>query len=162
MHHQHNNSENTITTLFVEILMPMSATWKIYEQTTQPLVENKKKPDMIIRTVERYPMGVEVKIDYKRGPNETGEKQASEQYLGKTLAMTQEQLTSAMVIRIPHRFRSMPRDEISENLKDSKDFAYLLLNLDEPSQIPEKRLALRQHRRHCNRNSHWCYTHHQN
>ena len=32
----------------------------------------------IIRTVERYPMAVEVKIDYKRGPNETGEKQARE------------------------------------------------------------------------------------
>ncbi len=138
MHHQHTNSEDTITTLFVEILMPMSATWKIYEQTTQPLVENKKKPDVIIRTVERYPMAVEVKIDYKRGPNETGEKQAREQYLGKTLAMTQEKLTSAMVIRIPHRFRTMPRDEISENLKDSKDFAYTLLNLDEPHRFPKK------------------------
>ncbi len=138
MNHQYTNSENTITTLLVEILMPMSATWKIYEQTTQPLVENQKKPDAIIRTVERYPMGVEVKIDYKRGPNETGEKQAREQYLGKTLAMTQEKLTSAMVIRIPHRFRSMPRDEISENLEVSKDFAYLLLNLDDPQRFPKK------------------------
>ena len=138
MHHQHTNSEDTITTLFVEILMPMSATWKIYEQAIKPLVENKKKPDAIIRTVERYPMAVEVKIDNKRGPNETGEKQAHEQYLGKTLAMTQEKLTSAMVIRIPHRFRSMPRDEISENLKDSKDFAYTLLNLDEPHRFPKK------------------------
>ncbi len=138
MNSQHTNSEDTITTLFVEILMPMSATWKIYEQTTQPLVENKKKPDVIIRTVERYPMGVEVKIDYKRGPNETGEKQAHEQYLGKTLAITQEKLTSAMVIRIPHRFRSMPRDEISENLQDSKDFAYILLNLDDPHRFPKK------------------------
>ena len=138
MRHQHTNSEDTITTLFVEILMPMSATWKIYEQTTQPLVENKKKPDAIIRTVERYPMAVEVKIDYKRGPNETGEKQAREQYLGKTLAITQEKLTSAMVIRIPHRFRSMPRDEISENLETAKDFAYTLLNLDDPQRFPKK------------------------
>ena len=138
MNHQHTNSENTITTLFVEILMPMSTTWKIYEQTTNPLVENKKKPDTIIRTVERYPMAVEVKIDYKRGPNETGEKQASERYLGKTLAMTQEKLTSAMVIRIPYRFRTMQRDEISENLKVSKDLAYTLLNLDEPHRFPKK------------------------
>ena len=138
MPHQHTNSENTITTLFVEILMPMSTTWKIYEQTTQPLVENKKKPDVIIRTVERYPMGVEVKIDYKRGPNETGEKQARDQYLAKTLAITQEKLTSAMVIRIPYRFRTMPRDEISDNLKASSDFAYLLLNLDDPQRFPKK------------------------
>ncbi len=138
MQHQPSNSENTITTLFVEILLPMSAKWKIYEQTTKPLVENKKKPDAIIRTVERNPMAVEVKIDYKRGPNETGEKQAREQYLGKTLAMTRERLTSAMVIRLPYRFRTMPRDEISENLNDAKDFAYILLNLDEPHRFPKK------------------------
>ena len=138
MQHQPSNSEDTITTLFIEILLPMSAKWKIYEQTTKPLVENKKKPDAIIRTVERNPMAVEVKIDYKRGPNETGEKQAREQYLGKTLEMTREKLTSAMVIRIPYRFRTMPRDEISENLKDVKDFAYHLLNLDEPDRFPRK------------------------
>ncbi len=52
--------------------------------------------------------------------------------------MTQEKLTSAMVIRIPHRFRTMPRDEISENLRDCKDFAYTLLNLDEPHRFPKK------------------------
>ena len=138
MQHQHTNSEDTITTLFVEILMPMSATWSIHEQTTKPLVENQKKPDAIIRTVDRYPMAVEVKIDYKRGPNETGEKQAREQYLGKTLAMTQEQLTSAIAIRLPHRFRTMQRDEIRENLEASKDFAYVLLNLDEPNRFPKK------------------------
>ena len=138
MQHQPSNSENTITTLFVEILLPMSAKWKIYEQTTKPLVENKKKPDAIIRTVERNPMAVEVKIDYKRGPNETGEKQAREQYLGKTLVMTRERLTSAMVIRLPYRFRTMARNEISENLNVSKDFAYILLNLDEPHRFPKK------------------------
>ena len=67
MNRQSNNSEDTITTLFIEILMPMSATWNIHEQTTKPLVENQGKPDATIRTVERYPMAVEVKIDYKRG-----------------------------------------------------------------------------------------------
>ena len=121
MNRQHTNSEDTITTLFVEILMPMSATWSIHEQTTKPLVENQGKPDVIIRTVERYPMAIEVKIDYKRGPNETGEKQAREQYLGMTLGMTLETLTSAIAIRLPYRFRTMPRDEIRENLEASKD-----------------------------------------
>ena len=81
MNHQHTNNEDTITTLFVEILMPMSATWNIYEQTTKPLVENQRRPDVLIRTIERYPIAVEVKIDDKRGPNETGEKQAREHYL---------------------------------------------------------------------------------
>ncbi len=130
-------SNYSFTTLFVEILMPMSATWNIYEQTTKPLVENQRKPDVIIRTVERYPIAVEVKIDYKRGPNETGEKQAREYYLGKTLHTTGETITSAIAIRLPHRFRNMPRDEISENLEASDDFAYALLNIDEPHRFPE-------------------------
>ena len=138
MNHQHTNSEDTITTLFVEILMPMSTTWSIHEQTTKPLVENQRKPDVIIRTVERYPMAVEVKIDYKRGPNETGEKQAREHYLGKTLRTTGETIASAIAIRLPQRFRTMPRDEIRENLEASYDFAYTLLNVDEPHRFPKK------------------------
>ena len=138
MNRQHTNSEDTITTLFVEILMPMSTTWSIHEQTTKPLVENQGKPDVIIRTVERYPMAVEVKIDYKRGPNETGEKQARERYLGKILRTTGETIASAIAIRLPYRFRTMPRDEIRENLEASNDFAYTLLNIDEPHRFPEK------------------------
>ena len=138
MNRQHTNSEDTVTTLFVEILMPMSATWRIYEQTTRPLLENQRKPDVIIRTVERYPVAVEVKIDYKRGPNETGEKQASEYYLGKTLRATGETIASAIAIRLPYRFRTMPREEIRENLEASNDFAYALLNIDEPHRFPKK------------------------
>ena len=70
MNRQHTNSEDTITTLFVEILMPMSATWRIREHTTKPLVENQGKPDAIIRTVERYPMAVEVKSEVARAIHE--------------------------------------------------------------------------------------------
>ena len=138
MNRQHTNSEDTITTLFVEILMPMSATWRIYEQTTRPLVENQRRPDVIIRTVERYPIAVEVKIDHKRGPNETGEEQARERYLNKTLRTTGETLASAIAIRLPYRFRTMPRDEIRENLETSQDVAYALLSIDEPHRFPEK------------------------
>ena len=138
MNRQPTNSEDTITTLFVEILMPMSATWRIHEQTTRPLVENQRKPDIIIQTVERYPMAVEVKIDYKRGPNETGENQARERYLGKTLRTTGETIASAIAIRLPYRFRTMPREEIRENLETSNDFAYALLSVDEPQRFPKK------------------------
>ena len=138
MNRQHNNSEDTITTLFVEILMPMSTTWNIYEQTTKPLLENQRKPDVIIRTLERYPMAVEVKIDHAHGPNETGEKQAREYYLGKTLYTTLETITSAIAIRIPYRFRKMPREEIRENLENAQDFAYALINRGEPDRFPNK------------------------
>ena len=138
MNRQPTNSEDTITTLFVEILMPMSATWSIYEQTTKPLVENQRKPDVIIRTVERYPMAVEVKIDYKSGSNETGEDQARERYLGKTLRTTGETIDSAIAIRLPYRFRTIPRDEIRKNLERSNDFAYTLLRIDEPCRFPIK------------------------
>ena len=138
MNRQHTNSEDTITTLFVEILMPMSATWRVHEQTTKPLVENQRKPDVIIRTVERYPMAVEVKIDYKRSPNGTGEKQAREHYLGKTLRATLETIASTIAIRIPYRFRTIPRNEIRENLETAQDFGYALLNLDESHRFPKK------------------------
>ena len=138
MNRQHTNSEDTITTLFVEILMPMSATWRVHEQTIKPLAENQRRPDVIIQTVERYPMAVEVKIDDARGPNETGEKQAREHYLGKTLRTTHETVASAITIRIPYRFRTMPRDEIRENLEASDDFGYALLNVDEPHRFPAK------------------------
>ena len=138
MNRQHTNSEDTVTTLFVEILMPMNATWRIYEQTTRPLLENQRKPDVIIRAVERYPVAVEVKIDYKRAPNETGEKQARAYYLDKTLRATGEIIASAIAIRLPYRFRTMPREEIRENLETSNDFAYALLNIDEPHRFPKK------------------------
>ena len=138
MNRQPTNSEDTITTLFVEILMPMSATWNIYEQTTRPLVENQRKPDVIIRTVERYPIAIEVKIDHKRGPNETGEKQAREHYLGNTLHTTGETIASAIAIRLPYRFRTMSRNEIRQNLEASNDFAYALLSVDEPQRFPKK------------------------
>ena len=138
MNRQPTNSEDTITTLFVEILMPMSATWNIYEQTTRPLVENQRRPDVIIRTIERYPIAVEVKIDYKSGPNETGEKQAREYYLRKTLGTTGETIASAIAICLPYRFRAMPREEIRENLEASNDFAYTLLSVDEPQRFPKK------------------------
>ena len=118
--------------------MPMSKTWRIHEQTTQPLVENQRKPDVIIRTVERHPIAVEVKIDYKRGPNETGEKQAHEYYLGKTLRTTLERVASAIAIRLPYRFRTMPREDIRQNLEASNDFAYALLSVDEPDRFPKK------------------------
>ena len=103
------------------------------------LLKIKRNRTSIIRTVERYPMAVEVKIDYTRGPNETGEKQAREQYLGKTLAMTREKLTSSMVIRIPYKFRTMSRDKIRENLESSKDFAYVNpQSLMNPYRFPKK------------------------
>ena len=112
--------------------------WHIHEQTTKPLVENQGKPDAIIQTVERYPMAVEVKIDYKRSLNETGEKQARERYLGKTLRTTGETITSAIAICIPYRFRTMPRDEIRENLEASNDFGYTLLSVDKPHRFPNR------------------------
>ncbi len=138
MNRQHTNSEDTITTLFVEHLMPMSTTWRIYEQTTKPLVENQRKPDIIIRTVERYPMAVEVKIDPKHTSNETGIEQAREHYLGKTLRTTLETVASAIAIRIPHRFRTMPRHDIQEHLKSTDDFKYVLLSLETPDRFPRE------------------------
>lgn len=43
MNRQQTNSENTIATLFIEILIFMSSTWSIREHTMKPLVENSRK-----------------------------------------------------------------------------------------------------------------------
>ena len=134
---QRRNSEDTITTMFLDILTPMHSKWEIDEQTPRPLVENERKPDAIVRTTERYPLAVEVKIDTVRGANETGEEQARRHYLGKTLETTLQTITSAIAIRIPHPFRTMPRDKIRARLAAEQEFCYILLSIDEPSRFPE-------------------------
>ena len=134
---QRRNSEDTITTMFLDILTPMHSKWEIDEQTPRPLVENERKPDAIVRTTERYPLAVEVKIDTVRGANETGEEQARRHYLGKTLETTLQTITSAIAIRIPHPFRTMPRDKIRARLAAEQEFRYILLSVDEPSRFPE-------------------------
>ncbi len=134
---QHRNSEDTITTMFLDILTPMRSKWEIDEQTPSPLVENDRKPDAIVRTTERYPLAVEVKMDHARSANETGEEQARTHYLGKTLQSTLQPVAGAIAIRIPHEFRTMPRDEIRANLEASQAFRYILLNVDEPHRFPE-------------------------
>ena len=64
---QRRNSEDTITTMFLDILTPMHSKWEIDEQTPRPFVENDRKPDAIVRTTERYPLAVEVKPDVYAG-----------------------------------------------------------------------------------------------
>ncbi len=132
------NSEDTITTLFVEILIPMSSTWQIDEQITKPFIENRRKPDAIVRTIEKYPLAIELKIDFARGANETGEPEVRKYYLGKTLEATTERVINSMAVRIPYRFRTMPRHEIPQELQAATDIAYVLLNLDEPHRFPQE------------------------
>ena len=65
---QRRNSEDTITTMFLDIfLTPMHSKWEIDEQTPRPFVENDRKPDAIVRTTGRYPLAVEVKPDVYAG-----------------------------------------------------------------------------------------------
>ncbi len=132
------NSEDTITTLFVEILIPMSSTWQIDEQITKPFIENRRKPDAIVRTIEKYPLAIELKIDFARGANETGEPEVRKYYLGKTLEATTERVINSMAVRIPYRFRTMPRHEIPQELQAATDIAYVLLNLEEPHRFPQE------------------------
>ncbi len=135
---QHRSSEDTITTMFLDILTPMRSKWDIDEQAPQPFVENDRKPDAIVRTTERYPLAIEVKIDTARGANEAGEEQARLHYLGKTLKTTLQPVASAIAIRIPHAFRTMPRDAIRASLEAEEAFRYILLNVDEPRRFPKR------------------------
>ena len=69
------NSENTITTVFVNVLRNMRDAWSVNEQITRPFLNATQKPDVIVTEAGRNPVVIEVKIDGNT-PNFSGETQA--------------------------------------------------------------------------------------
>ena len=65
------NSENTITSAFVNVLRPMRETWSVNEQITRPFLDATQKPDVIVTEKGRNPVVIEVKVDGDT-PNFTG------------------------------------------------------------------------------------------
>lgn len=65
------NSENTITSAFVNVLRNMREAWRVNEQITKPFLHVSQKPDVIVPETGRNPIVIEVKIDGKT-PNLSG------------------------------------------------------------------------------------------
>ena len=126
------NSENTITSAFVNVLRPMREAWSINEQITRPFLNVTQKPDVIVTERGRNPVVIEVKIDGDT-PNFTGKIQA-EAHFGMLLdpsvftGLTYNIIENVLRVRMPARFRTMPQDKIESDMRRAEDIAYILLN----------------------------------
>lgn len=131
-----SNSENTITTAFVNVLRPMRQAWSVNEQITKPFLNATKKPDVIVTEVGRNPIVIKVKIDGDT-PNLSGKTQA-EAHFGRLLDanvvpyLTYNTVAHVMRIRMPARFKTMPQDTIEPEMRKAEDIAYLLLSQPKP------------------------------
>lgn len=129
------NSENTITSAFVNVLRPMRDAWKINEQITRPFLNATQKPDVIVTEKGRNPVVIEVKVDGDT-PNFTGKGQA-EAHFGMLLdpsvfaGLTYNIIENVLRVRMPARFRTMPQDKIEPEMRHAEDLAYILLNKSE-------------------------------
>ena len=134
------NSENTITTAFVNVLRPMREAWRISEQITKPYLNATKKPDVIVTEGGRNPVVIEVKIDGD-SPNLSGQPQA-EAHFGMLLdpsvftELTYPIVENVLRVRMPVRFRTLPQDKIESEMRRAEDLAYVLLNKSEPTSEP--------------------------
>ena len=135
------NSENTITSAFVNVLRHMRDAWRVNEQITRPFLNATQKPDVIVTEKGRNPVVVEVKVDGST-PNFTGEIQA-EAHFGMLLdpsvftGLTYNIIENVLRVRMPARFRTMPQDKIASEMRSAEDIAYILLNKSEPESEPE-------------------------
>ena len=135
------NSENTITTVFVNVLRRMRDAWSVNEQITKPFLNATQKPDVIVTETGRNPIVIEVKIDGNT-PNLSGEIQA-EAHFGMLLdpsvfsGLTYNTIENVLRVRMPARFRTMPQDEIESEMRKAADIAYILLNKPEPARETE-------------------------
>ncbi|MYG08695.1 hypothetical protein F4167_19190, partial [Candidatus Poribacteria bacterium] len=129
------NSENTITSAFVNVLRPMRDAWNINEQITRPFLNATQKPDVIVTEKGRNPVVIEVKVDGDT-PNFTGKGQA-EAHFGMLLdpsvfaGLTYNIIENVLRVRMPARFRTMPQDKIEPEMRHAEDLAYILLNKSE-------------------------------
>ena len=135
------NSENTITSAFVNVLRRMRDAWSINEQITRPFLNATQKPDVIVTEKGRNPVVIEVKIDGNT-PNFTGKLQA-EAHFGMLLdpsvftGLTYNAIENVLRVRMPARFRTMPQDNIESEVRAAEDIAYMLLNKPEPEREAE-------------------------
>ena len=135
------NSENTITSAFVNVLRHMRDAWRVNEQITRPFLNATQKPDVIVTEKGRNPVVIEVKIDGDT-PNFSGEIQAGAHF-GMLLdpsvftGLTYNIIENVLRVRMPARFRTMPQDKIASEMRSAEDIGYILLNKPEPESEPE-------------------------
>ena len=140
------NSENTITSAFVNVLRPMRHAWRVDEQITRPFLNATQKPDVIVTETGRNPIVIEVKID-GNSPNLTGMTQA-EAHFGMLLdpsvfpGLTDDAVENVLRIRMPARFKTMPQGNIESEMQKAEDISYMLINRLQTENDPESEADL--------------------
>ena len=135
------NSENTITSAFVNVLRPMRDAWDVDEQITKPFLNATQRPDVIVTETGRNPIVIEVKID-GRTPNYSGMAQA-EAHFGMLLdpsvfsGLTYDTVENVLRVRMPARFKTMPQGNIESEMQKAEDIAYMLINRLQTENDPE-------------------------
>ncbi len=136
-----SNSENTITSAFVNVLRNMREAWSVNEQITRPFLNATTKPDVIVTETGRNPIVIEVKIDGNT-PNLTGMTQA-EAHFGMLLdpnvfsGLTYDTVENVLRVRMPARFKTMPQGNIDFEMRTAEDIAYTLINRPKPENETE-------------------------
>lgn len=125
--------EDTITAKIVDILETMRSAWNVEPQNTQTFLRESQRPDLTVREHGRDSVVIEVKIDEPNTPNLSGEAQARE-HLGRQL-VSYERVTTAMALRLPHRFRRIPHRELADALRHAEDLHYVLLSSDTSKEV---------------------------
>ena len=120
--------EDTLTVKIVDILETMRIEWNVEPQNTQTFLNESRRPDLTVTERGRESVVIEVKIDEPNAPNLSGETQARE-HLGRQL-VSYERVTTAMALRLPHRFRHIPHRELDDLLRHANDLHYVLLSVD--------------------------------
>ena len=135
------NSENTITSAFVNVLRNMRDAWSVNEQITRPFLNATTKPDVIVTETGRNPIVIEVKIDGKT-PNLSGMTQA-EAHFGMLLdpsvfsGLTYDTVENVLRVRMPARFKTMSQGNIDHEMRKAEDIAYMLINNPETENEPD-------------------------
>ncbi len=139
------NSENTITSAFVNVLRNMRDAWRVNEQITKPFLHVSQKPDVIVTETGRNPIVIEVKIDGKT-PNLSGMAQVAAHF-GMMLdpnvfsCLTYDTVENVLRVRMPARFKTMPQGNIDAEMRTAEDIAYMLINSPKPENEPEPDLV---------------------
>lgn len=124
--------EDVITPYLADILAEIRRAWHVEAQNTQTFLRENQRPDLMVTERGRDSVVIEVKIDEPNTPDISGEAQAQE-HLGRQLA-SYERVTTAMALRLPHRFRQIPHRALTDELRCANDLHYVLLSGDTPEE----------------------------
>ncbi len=116
--------EDVISSKLVDELEKLRYSWKIEPQNTQTFIDSSERPDFIVKEKHRQTVVAEVKIDRRYAPDFSVEDQ-TRKHIGKRL-VSHEDVTTAIAIRLPFRFRVLSNRKMAGELQQANDLHHVL------------------------------------